>query len=247
MSFWIGTSGCCYDHWVGIVYPPGTAVAKRLEWYIKLFDTVEANNTFYHWPRDITFTHWYERLPDKYVFTVKASRILSHILKLTRPEKSIDRMRPGLEALKEKRGVLLIQLPDTFAINLDRLAEFLPTLPQNWRASIEFRHPSWHIDATYALLRQHNVAYCVMSGAALPCQLEATADFVYVRMHGPDSQHLYAGSYSDDDLRWSRDRLLEWGQAGLDVYVYFNNDGSGNAVRNALRLKEFVAQAGFPV
>ena len=79
-----------------------------------------------------------------------------------------------------------------------------------------------------------------MSGANLPCVLRATADFVFVRLHGPDHEHMYAGSYSEDDLRWWADRIGEWRSQGRDVYAYFNNDGYGHAVRNALRLKELV-------
>ncbi|MDQ1726202.1 MAG: hypothetical protein QOK14_247, partial [Frankiaceae bacterium] len=78
---------------------------------------------------------------------------------------------------------------------------------------------------------------CVMSGANLPCVLRATAPFVYVRMHGPDHDHLYGGSYSDQDLHWWADRIRDWERDGRDVYVYFNNDGGGNAVRNAWTLR----------
>ena len=85
----------------------------------------------------------------------------------------------------------------------------------------------------FALLERHGAAYCVMSGAGLPCILRATAPFVYVRLHGPDRDHLYAGSYSDDDLRWWADRMGEWASSGHEVYAYFNNDGEGHAVRNA--------------
>ena len=88
------------------------------------------------------------------------------------------------------------------------------------------------------MLARHGAAYCVTSGAKLPCVLLATADFVYVRLHGPDPQHLYAGSYSEADLRWWADRVGEWAAQGRDVFAYFNNDGYGHAVRNALRLKE---------
>jgi uncharacterized protein YecE (DUF72 family) len=105
------------------------------------------------------------------------------------------------------------------------------------RVAVEFRHPSWHHDAVFGLLERHGAAYCVMSGAKLPCVLRATAPFVYVRMHGPDHEHLYAGSYSDEDLRWWAERVGEWRGSGRDVYVYFNNDGHGHAVRNAERLR----------
>jgi uncharacterized protein YecE (DUF72 family) len=81
------------------------------------------------------------------------------------------------------------------------------------------------------------VAYCIMSGARLPCILRVTAHFVYVRLHGPHPHHLYAGSYSEDNLRWWADRIREWREMRRDVYIYFNNDGDGNAVRNADTLK----------
>lgn len=80
-----------------------------------------------------------------------------------------------------------------------------------------------------------------MSGAHLPCMLRATSDIVYVRLHGPDHEHLYGGSYSDDDLHWWADRMREWDRSGRDVLAYFNNDGEGNAVRNARTLRVFVA------
>jgi len=79
-----------------------------------------------------------------------------------------------------------------------------------------------------------------MSGAHLRCVLRATAPFVYVRLHGPDPHHLYAGSYSDADLAWWADRLQEWDAAGKNVFAYFNNDGHGNAVHNAITLRRMV-------
>jgi uncharacterized protein YecE (DUF72 family) len=81
-----------------------------------------------------------------------------------------------------------------------------------------------------------------MSGARLPCVLRATTDFAYVRMHGPDHHHLYAGSCSDTDLRWWADRIGEWDAAGKDVFVYFNNYGNANAVRNARTLRTVLGQ-----
>ena len=105
-----------------------------------------------------------------------------------------------------------------------------------------FRNPTWHQDPTFALLEAHGAAYCVMSGARLPCVLRATGQFVYVRLHGPDHDHLYGGSYSDDDLRWWADRIQEWQGMGRDVFVYFNNDGQGHAVRNGVRLEELIDQ-----
>ena len=90
------------------------------------------------------------------------------------------------------------------------------------RVAVEFRHPSWHCEEIFALLEEHRAAYCVMSGAGLPCVLRATTDFVYLRLHGPDHHHLYAGSYPGTDLRWWADRIREWNLTGQDVLAYFN-------------------------
>jgi len=136
--------------------------------------------------------------------------------------------------------VLLVQLPPDMAYDHARLSYFLERLPMGMQVALEFRHHSWHQEAVFELLERYGVAYCVMSGAQLPCILRATAPFVYVRLHGPDPQHLYAGSYSDDQLDWWAERLREWQGMGREVFVYFNNDGYGNAVRNAMTLREMV-------
>jgi uncharacterized protein YecE (DUF72 family) len=133
------------------------------------------------------------------------------------------------------------QLAPSHARDDARLDCFLRLLPSWIRVAVEFRHPSWHCEETFALLAGHAAAYCVMSGADLPCVLRATTDLVYVRMHGPDRHHLYAGSYSDADLTWWASRIREWDAAGQDVFVYFNNDGEANAVRNARTLQSLLA------
>jgi uncharacterized protein YecE (DUF72 family) len=133
--------------------------------------------------------------------------------------------------------VLLVQLPPTLAADIPRLGYFLSVLPEGLRVAFEFRHPSWHREDVFRMLETGGAAYCVMSGAGLPCALRATAPFVYVRLHGPDDRHLYAGSYTDEDLGWWAARVREWASAGRDVYAYFNNDGGGNAVRNAATLR----------
>lgn len=236
MTYWIGTSGWSYDHWNGVLYPHGTPSPDRLAWYVKRFSTVEVNYTYYRWPLEKTFAGWRERTPEGFCMTVKASRGLTHATRLYAPERWLERMEGGLVALGEKRGVLLVQLPPGFEYDFTRLEYFLQTLPPQ-RATIEFRHPSWSREDVFALLERYGVAYCVMSGAGLPCVLRATAPFVYVRLHGPSTDWMYAGSYSDDDLRWWADRMREWDAAGKDVFAYFNNDGEGNAVRNAETLR----------
>lgn len=233
----IGTSGWSYDHWEGVMYPPGTPSRARLDWYTARFCTVELNSSYYHWPRDATFVSWRQRTPEGFRLTVKAPRGLTHSKRLYAPETWIDRIKRGLGELHERLGVLLVQLPPDFEYDYPRLAYFLDHLPAWVPVAVELRHPSWDRAETWALLEQHRAAYCVMSGAGLPCILRATAPFVYVRLHGPDQQYLYGGSYSDDDLRWWAERIREWAGDGRDVWAYFNNDGGGNAVRNADTLR----------
>jgi uncharacterized protein YecE (DUF72 family) len=229
----IGTSGWSYDHWESVLYPPGMPAAKRLARYVEEFDTVELNASFYRWPRDSTFAGWRRRLPDGFLLSVKAARGLTHAKRLLEPEVWVARMETGWRELGDRRAVLLVQLGPGQERDDARLTYFLDQIPTGMRVAMEFRHVSWHDEGVFSILQRYDAAYCVMSGASLPCILRATASFVYVRMHGPDSDRLYAGSYSDDDLRWWADRIREWDGAGQDVFVYFNNDGHGYAVRNA--------------
>ncbi|MFI5959925.1 DUF72 domain-containing protein [Cryptosporangium sp. NPDC051539] len=233
----IGTSGWSYDHWDGVLYPQGTPARDRLTHYVRRFSTVELNASFYRWPKATTFAGWRQRLPDGFLLTVKAPRGLTHAKRLREPEAWIERIVAGVHELGDRRGVLLVQTHPAQVRDDARLEYFLGCVPSWLRVAMEFRHPSWHEPAVFGILERHGAAYCVMSGAGLPCVLRATAPFVYVRLHGPDDSHLYAGSYSDDDLRWWAERMREWQASGHEVFAYFNNDGYGHAVRNAETLK----------
>jgi uncharacterized protein YecE (DUF72 family) len=233
----VGTSGWSYGHWADVLYPPGTPPRDRLAVYTGSFRTVELNASFYRWPRGTMFASWRRRLPEGFVMSVKAPRGLTHAKRLDAPEAWIDRVTAGLHELGDRRGVLLVQLPPGMARDDVRLDHFLGRMPPWVRVAVEFRHPSWLDDGVFALLERHRAAYCVMSGADLPCVLRVTASHAYVRLHGPDHHHLYAGSYSDDDLAWWAQRCDEWAQGGIEVFAYFNNDGEGHAVRNARTLE----------
>lgn len=242
MSVAVGTSGWSYDHWQNVLYPPGAPAADRLSRYVREFDTVELNSSFYRWPGPARFAGWRVRLPAGFVMSVKAPRGLTHGKKLYAPEQWVTRIAAGWHELRDRRAMLLVQLPPQLSRDDDRLGYFLGRLPRWLPTAVEFRHPSWVHEDVFDLLARHRTAYCVMSGAGLPCVLRATGPVVYVRMHGPDRQHLYAGSYSDADLAWWADRIREWTITGKDVLVYFNNDGDGHAVRNATTLRAMVGR-----
>jgi uncharacterized protein YecE (DUF72 family) len=236
----VGTSGWSYAHWDGVLYPVGSSAAGRLQYYTQRFGSVELNASFYRWPRDAAFASWRRRLPEGFVMSVKAARGLTHAKRLYAPDVWVQRFVSCWHELGDRRGVLLVQLAPGHARDDARLDYFLAQFPPWMRVAVEFRHPSWHDDAVFDILARHGTAYCVMSGAHLPCVLRATTSFVYVRLHGPDAHHLYGGSYSTDDLRWWSDRIHEWTDSGRDVYAYFNNDGDGHAVRNAETLNQLL-------
>jgi uncharacterized protein YecE (DUF72 family) len=233
----IGTSGWSYDHWEPALYPPGLPARSRLARYAEAFSTVELNSSFYRWPRPAAFLAWQQRLPAGFRLSVKAPRGLTHGKRLYAPEAWVQRIAACWHELGDKRAVLLVQLGPGHARDDARLAYFLEVLPWWVRVAVEFRHPSWQHEDVFALLETHGAAYCVMSGARLPCVLRTTAAFAYARMHGPDDDQLYGGSYTDDNLSWWADRIGEWERLGKDVFVYFNNDGDANAVRNASTLR----------
>jgi uncharacterized protein YecE (DUF72 family) len=233
----IGTSGWSYDHWADVLYPPGLPPARRLARYIEVFDTVELNASFYRWPKDSTFAGWREKLPDGFTMSVKAHRGLTHYRRLGAPEPWIERFDRCWKALGDRAGVLLVQLHPGQQRDDERLDSFLAAVPTSIRVAVELRHPSWNDPAVYALLEKRRAAYVVMSGAGLACIPTATTDFVYVRMHGPDPDSMYSGSYPDRELRRWAKRITEWDGEGRDVWMYFNNDPHGHAVRNALILR----------
>lgn len=237
MTARIGTSGWSYDHWTDVLYRPGLPSARRLARYIEEFDTVELNASFYRWPKDSTFAGWRAQLPDGFTMSVKAHRGLTHYRRLGTPQPWIERFEQCWHTLGDRHGVLLVQLHPEQRRDDDRLDSFLAAMPDWLRVAVELRHPSWNDPAVYALLERRHAAYVVMSGAGLPCIPRATTDLVYIRMHGPDPEAMYAGSYPPGELQQWAERIAEWDGEGRDVWMYFNNDPHGHAVRNARFLK----------
>ncbi|MDT5146537.1 MAG: hypothetical protein QOC58_1182 [Mycobacterium sp.] len=247
MTVRIGTSGWSYNHWADVLYPPGLPSGRRLARYIEVFDTVELNASFYRWPKDTTFAGWRDQLPAGFTMSVKAHRGLTHYRRLASPEPWIERFERCWQLLGDRHGVLLIQLHPKQQRDLDsqaRLDAFLGGVPESIRVAVELRHPSWNDPAVYEVLERHRAAYVVMSGAGLPCIPRATTDLVYVRMHGPDPGAMYEGSYPDRELRRWADLVAGWEADGKDVWMYFNNDLGGHAVRNALTLRELLGARG---
>jgi uncharacterized protein YecE (DUF72 family) len=231
----IGTSGWNYPHWRGTFYPQDLPPDAWLEYYRERFDTVELNKSFYNLPDPEQFAQWRDAVAKDFRFAVKASRYITHMKKLKSPAETPARFLDHVQALGDRLGPLLFQLPPRWRANPDRLEAFLDGLPQGFRYVFEFRDESWMTEAVTGILRSHRAAFCIYELAGYRSPLEITADFTYGRLHGPGAA--YEGSYDDETLagwaRWARDRDGE----GLDVHIYFDNDQHGYAPENAMRLK----------
>jgi uncharacterized protein YecE (DUF72 family) len=236
----IGTSGWHYKHWLGLFYPPKLAPKQMFHYYSLHFDTVELNNTFYRLPKPETFESWRDNSPDSFLYAVKASRFITHMKKLKDPESSTMKFFDGAERLGEKLGPILFQLPPRWRVDMERLSDFLATLPEEHRYVVEIRDESWMVKEVYDVLRQFNVAFCVHDLAHMQTPREITADFTYVRFHGPGAAK-YRGSYSDSALREWAEQISGWSAANVDSYVYFNNDIGGHAITNAQTLKQLLS------
>jgi uncharacterized protein YecE (DUF72 family) len=181
---------------------------------------------------------WRATTPDHFQFAVKASRFLTHMKKLKEPQEGLEKLFSRMTALKEKLGPILFQLPPNFALNSERLESFLEALPPSHLYVFEFRHQSWSTPEVFRLLRKHNAAYCAFHIDGFQSPLTVTADFAYVRLHGPGGK--YQGSYSEEVLQQWAGRINAWQTELSAVYVYFDNDDSGFAAKNAIRLGELI-------
>jgi len=234
----IGTSGWHYQHWRGPFYPTDLPASKMLAFHLCHFDTVEINNSFYRLPTVAALESWRDSAPAGFLFAVKASRYLTHMKKLRDPEIGLINFLPRVEILGDKLGPILFQLPPRWHCNTDRLSAFLDALPKEHRYGFELRDPTWHNRAVYDLLSRCNMAFCIFEFAGFHSPIEITADFTYIRLHGPLGP--YQGSYSLESLAaWAR-RIEQWQATLKAVYIYFDNDQAGFAAQNALQLKSLL-------
>lgn len=239
-QYFIGTSGWHYDDWRGRFYPGELPKAKWLEFYARHLPTVELNNSFYRLPSENAFNNWHDSSPADFVFAVKVSRFITHIKRLKNSEEAMGNFVKRAMILGEKLGPLLYQLPPSMHRNDETLESFLSSLPGEMKHVIEFRHQSWLAEKVFEIMRQHNAGLCVFDMPSFTCPLRATADFAYIRFHGSNS--LYSSCYSDEELAGWAKRIADLALNLDSVYIYFNNDVGGFAVRNALTIRDYLAK-----
>lgn len=215
-----------------------------LAWYAEHFRTVEINNSFYRLPAEATLKKWAETVPEDFCFSIKASRYITHIKRLSDPQDAVEKFFSRIKNLGSKAGPILFQLPPHWHVNAARLNEFLSVLPKGHHYVIELRDLSWYVPSVYEVLKQHNIALCLHDWHAARWPIALTADFTYVRLHGTTGY--YAGNYTRKMLQEWAQQIQEWQSSLKQIYVYFNNDIAGHAIRNAQTLASLLFDSSLP-
>jgi len=226
MKLLAGASGYSFKEWKGSFYPPDMKPDGMLAYYSAWLPTVEINNTFYRMPKTEMLANWAQTAPAGFKFAIKASRRITHFGHL-KPETadSVSFLYRALEALGEKRGPVLFQLPPVMKKNLERLTEFLKLLPQGHGAAFEFRNETWFSEDVYSALKGAEASLCLSEREDnAPPPLVETAPWGYVRLR--------LETYSDADLeQWAR-KLAATGWS--ETYVYFMHEPTAPAYAQTL-------------
>jgi uncharacterized protein YecE (DUF72 family) len=235
----IGTSGWHYASWRGPFFPKKLMVKHQLHYYATQFSTTELNGVFYRTPSKDSVARWRDTTGEDFMFAWKASKFITHWKRLSDASRnSLQLMEERLSILGRKAGPVLFQLPPNFQADAARLARFIKLLSRRRRYAFEFRHPSWYQANVLRVLSGANIALCLSDHHDAPAPWERTADFLYIRGHGPGGR--YKGHYNDKTLRSWASSIAAWKRQRRDVFVYFDNDQKSAAPKDALRLKELL-------
>ena len=238
----IGTSGWVYPHWKGLFYPRDLRSKEWFTYYAARFPTVEINNSFYRLPTEQTFRSWRAQAPPGFCYAVKASRYITHLKRLKDPKEPVALFWSRARRLGPTLGPVLFQLPPRFPADAPRLEAFLRTLPKTIRPAVEFRDVSWENDEVFNLLDEAKAAfvYADRPRARIPNVL--TGGWTYIRFHqGAQAQP----GYPKRKLEGWADRIARLD--AKDVFVYFNNDTLGAAIKDAYTLTEMLEDRGLEV
>lgn len=276
----IGVSGWTYAPWRGNFYPKGVTQKRELAFAASRFPALEINGTFYGLQRPDAYARWAQETPEDFVFAVKGSRFITHTKRLRDIEAPLANFfASGLLRLGPKLGPLLWQFPPNFSFDPGLMKDFFALLPHDTRAAarlagrhdhrldgrdwtmtdarrplrhaVEIRHDSFRTPAFVDLLRAHDIALVCADTEKWPLLMDATADFVYCRLHG--SEELYRSQYSEEALKrwaarvraWAQGRPMKDGEFASDepaqarprdVYVFFDNTDKLHAPEDAARL-----------
>jgi uncharacterized protein YecE (DUF72 family) len=244
---YVGTSGYSYKHWKNLFYPEGLRPNEWLKFYSTRFKSLELNNTFYRLPSEAAISSWYRNTPEDFIFAAKGSRYLTHSKRMLNPEGGVKKYLDVVAGLREKLGVVLWQLPADAKVDLlvfENFCHLLADINPGLRHAFEFRSDEWFREEVYASLKKFNYALCISDSVAWPKSEVITANFTYVRLHGPGG--LYGSVYREDQLKEWSDKIENYSRKVEDIYVYFNNDAFAYAPRNAQELTQLLRAKNDP-
>jgi uncharacterized protein YecE (DUF72 family) len=237
-SLYVGCSGWRYWDWRNSFYA-GVPQPGWFKHYLKRFDTVEINASFYSWPTVANVQAWQRGLgKKKFVYTVKVCELITHVKKFKRTETLIKDFGMIADILGDRMGCFLFQLPPSYRYTEVRLNDIVSQLDSARRNVVEFRHASWWNEEVYGAFRKAGIIFCSCSAPRLPDELIRTTDEVYVRLHGP--KRWYRHDYSREELADWATRINDSGVKR--AWIYFNNDFDAYAPKNAAGLRRMLRE-----
>jgi uncharacterized protein YecE (DUF72 family) len=247
VTVWVGTSGWQYKDWRPGYYPDRLPQRLWLEHYSTQWRTVEVNNAFYRLPERSTFEQWAARTPTDFMVVVKASRYLTHIKRLRDPQEPVTRLMDRARGLGRKLGPILVQLPPRMALDLACLDATLAAFASYAvPVAVEVRDPAWFVDDVRIVLERHGAAQVWADRHERPLgPVWRTSPWGYLRFHEGCDPHW--PDYTEPGLRRWVDQIRDTYDASADVWVFFNNDPTRAALRNAVTFSRLAAEAGLDV
>lgn len=238
-GYFVGCSGWYYWHLRDSFYK-GLPQKDWFAHYARHFNTVEINASFYSWPSEANVRSWLRPVARrKFMFTVKVCELITHVKRFRNTQTLVRDFGYVADLLGPRMGCFLFQLPPSYKYTAARLKGLLAQLDPLRRNVVEFRHPSWWNGAVYRAFRKAGAIFCSCSGPRLPDRLVKTAPDVYIRFHG--TKRWYRHDYSDAELATWVERIVKSGAER--VWIYFNNDREGFAVKNARALARMLKKA----
>jgi uncharacterized protein YecE (DUF72 family) len=237
MRVHVGCSGWFYSHWRGIFYPRQEVTTKNwFGYYANVFRTVELNAPFYRWPKPATIRRWKRDAPPGFVYSVKVNQLITHERRMVRTKDLVRDYYAMAAVLGEKMGCFLFQFPPSYRYTPSRLKSIVGQLDRAHRNVVEFRHRSWWRDSVYRALAAHGITFCAVSALRLPETFPPNQPRLYVRFSG--RTRWYRHDYSREELTAWAERICASGAE--EVWIYFNNDREGYALKNALGLRRML-------
>jgi len=248
----VGCSGWGYDDWVGPFYPPGTQKSEYLRQYATAFDLVEIDSSFYNLPSPATAAAWRGAVPDGFLFTAKFPKRITHDMKLVGVEEQVARVYRSMSELREKLGVLVVQLPPSIRYDKhrDTVKAFIGLLDSKVRHAIEFRSQTWFNEDVSGLLREHHIAMVWSQNQYLTTPANVTSDFAYVRLVGERDIDKFDRIVKDrsTEMKDWRDHLVSAESELAQAFVILNNHFAGfsPASVNQFRRMNGLDEVSFP-